>query len=73
MNVEIGTEAAQFPEKEYINGIFAAVRYSAHFLLLSGSVFDPCLFAPFDLDPLSGYTSDPEKNNVSIAHYMYTV
>jgi hypothetical protein len=27
MNVEIGTEAAQFPEKEYINGIFP---YSAH-------------------------------------------
>jgi hypothetical protein len=26
MNVEIGTEAAQFPEKEYINGIFVAVR-----------------------------------------------
>jgi hypothetical protein len=25
MNVEIGTEAAQFPEKEYINGIFPAV------------------------------------------------
>ncbi len=25
MNVEIGTEAAQFPEKEYINGIFDAV------------------------------------------------
>jgi hypothetical protein len=24
MNVEIGTEAAQFPEKEYINGIFLA-------------------------------------------------
>jgi hypothetical protein len=24
-NVEIGTEAAQFPEKEYINGIFVAV------------------------------------------------
>jgi hypothetical protein len=23
---EIGTEAAQFPEKEYINGIFVAVR-----------------------------------------------
>ncbi len=22
MNVEIGTEAAQFPEKEYINGVF---------------------------------------------------
>ncbi len=27
MNVEIGTEAAQFPEKEYINGIFLAVHH----------------------------------------------
>jgi hypothetical protein len=27
MNVEIGTEAAQFPEKEYINGILLAVRH----------------------------------------------
>ncbi len=26
MNVEIGTEAVQIPEKEYINGIFVAVR-----------------------------------------------
>jgi hypothetical protein len=26
MNVEIGAEAAQFPEKEYINGIVVAVR-----------------------------------------------
>jgi hypothetical protein len=25
MNVETGTEAAQFPDKEYINGIFVAV------------------------------------------------
>ena len=25
MNVENGTETAQFPEKEYINGIFLAV------------------------------------------------
>jgi hypothetical protein len=30
MNVEIGTEAAQFPEREYINGSFDAVYYSAH-------------------------------------------
>jgi hypothetical protein len=29
MKVEIGTEAAQFPEKEYINGIFLAV-WSSH-------------------------------------------
>ncbi len=26
MNVEIGSEAAQFPEKEYTNGIFFAVH-----------------------------------------------
>jgi hypothetical protein len=26
MNVEIGTETAQFPKKEYINGIFVAVH-----------------------------------------------
>jgi hypothetical protein len=30
VNVEIGAEAALFPEKEYINGIFVAV----HALLL---------------------------------------
>ncbi len=28
MNVEIGAEAALFPEKEYINGIAVAVRIS---------------------------------------------
>ncbi len=27
MNVEIGAEAVQFPEREYINGIAFAVRY----------------------------------------------
>ncbi len=26
MNVEIGTEATQFPEKEYINGIFLVLK-----------------------------------------------
>jgi hypothetical protein len=26
VNVKIGAEAAQFPEKEYINGIFLAVQ-----------------------------------------------
>jgi hypothetical protein len=29
MNVEIGTEAAKFPEKEYINEIFVAVHYAS--------------------------------------------
>jgi hypothetical protein len=27
MNVEIGNDAAKFPEKEYINGIFLAVQF----------------------------------------------
>ncbi len=27
MNVEIGTEAALFPEKEYISRIFVSVQY----------------------------------------------
>ncbi len=27
MNVEIGTEAVQFPEQEYINGIFFAALW----------------------------------------------
>jgi hypothetical protein len=27
MNVEIGAEAPQFPEKEYINGIAVTVRW----------------------------------------------
>jgi hypothetical protein len=35
MNVEIGTEAAQYPEKEYINWIFVAVyRHSGLFSIL---------------------------------------
>jgi hypothetical protein len=34
MNLEIGTEAAQFPEKEYINGIFVAVHATAATTLL---------------------------------------
>jgi hypothetical protein len=38
MSVEIGTEAAQFPEKEYINGIFVAL----HCMLFSG---DPSLLS----------------------------
>ncbi len=34
MNVKIGTEAAQFPEKQYINGIFVAVCYLFYSYLL---------------------------------------
>jgi hypothetical protein len=31
MNVEIGAEAAQFPEKENINGIFFAVHFEVSY------------------------------------------
>jgi hypothetical protein len=40
MNVEIGTEATQFQEKEYINGIFLA----AEVLAVGASVVDPHWF-----------------------------
>jgi hypothetical protein len=39
MNVEIGAEAAQFPEKEYINGIAVAVHDSKITRFSSLSVF----------------------------------
>jgi hypothetical protein len=35
MNVDIGAEAAQFPEKKYINGIAVAVRLLVSFCLLT--------------------------------------
>jgi hypothetical protein len=41
MNVEIGTDAAQFPEKEYINGILVEV----HVLVLSLLAADVVGFA----------------------------
>jgi hypothetical protein len=37
MNVEIGTEAAQFPEKEYINGIFLAVHHAVPMVMVGWS------------------------------------
>jgi hypothetical protein len=38
MNVEIGAEAALFPEKEYISGIFVAVCVNKHFPYIIGTV-----------------------------------
>jgi hypothetical protein len=40
MNVEIGTEAAQFPEKKYISGIFFAVWQAIPFRFIFSSVFN---------------------------------
>ncbi len=50
MNVEIGTEAAQFPEKEYINGIVVAVQSGGCWGLMGGSswVFTVLNTVPYD-------------------------
>jgi hypothetical protein len=42
MSVEIGTEAAQFPKKEYINGIFIAVQ---------GTLTSVFVFSDWEFDP----------------------
>jgi hypothetical protein len=44
MNVETGTEAAQFPEKEYINGIFVAVRLDKTCRRTRKRVYHLCFF-----------------------------
>jgi hypothetical protein len=41
MNVEIGTEAVQFPEKEYINGIFVAASGGHYLLVLAKRMTSP--------------------------------
>jgi hypothetical protein len=69
MNVEIGTEAAQFPEKEYINGIsrcivgcIPIIRY----IYIIGTVFPPSLFSS-----LSGPWDSDFKNPDTILHGRY--
>ncbi len=41
MNVEIGTEAAQFPEKESISGIFLAVQHAVLIVMVRWSIGSP--------------------------------
>jgi hypothetical protein len=50
MNVEIfGTEAARFPEKEYINGILS--QYGVNYILRSGTINLATEFNPSFLQP----------------------
>jgi hypothetical protein len=44
MNVEIGAEAAQFPGKEYINGIAVAVQERATVIEFRTSICKPQVF-----------------------------
>ncbi len=39
MNVEIGAQAALFPEKEYINGIAVAVQLQAEYNWLAAGAY----------------------------------
>ncbi len=44
MNVKIGTEAAQFPEKEYINGIIVAECHGSYCSNIEQTWVCPTLF-----------------------------
>jgi hypothetical protein len=44
MNVETGTKAAQFPEKEYINGDFCCSVLEKHISVTQGCTFTMCCF-----------------------------
>jgi hypothetical protein len=63
MNVEIGTEAAQFPEKEYINVIFLAVQ--AHLHAFYGLIFQGIVLRQLML-ALSVYNQmqRPDRNSM---------
>ncbi len=54
MNVEIGTEAAQFPEKECISGIFLAVHilYKFSFIFKKMKNEKLCRFFTLLLNPI---------------------
>ena len=63
MNVEIGTEAAQFPEKEYINGISLAVgRCVLREALISSHHSTVLIMHPLHLSPSSvGLAADQDQ------------
>jgi hypothetical protein len=68
MNVEIGTEAAQFQEKEFINVIFVTVHCYMHFSVWCFSMIwqggqvqiGYALFAATGIQTICGFFS-PEK------------
>jgi hypothetical protein len=56
MNVEIGAEVALFPEKEYINGIFVAVRSAGPVVPSSNHSACPFINIPTLPSPLYSYS-----------------
>jgi hypothetical protein len=62
MNIEIGSEAAQFPEKEYINGIFDAVWRAG---------MEPLLAAPLaTVAAAAAATSTEDAKSVAVREFL---
>jgi hypothetical protein len=76
MNLEIGTEAVQFPEKEHINGIFIAVRGSVWllpviFLLLTNTVSWVQAFLSIWLERFRVGQKDDERGPLSTVYHSF--
>jgi hypothetical protein len=68
MNVEIGAEAALFPEKEYINGIAVAVYHSEMPLTASS---DGLRRREFRKDWLSSFLPEAQKTHLFFYVFSY--
>ncbi len=72
MNVEIGTEAAQFPEKEYINNIFVAVYAPAEKAdTVNSSYFYLPIFVLWCFE--AGTTTEPQLGSLGKWITLHTV
>jgi hypothetical protein len=71
MNVETKAEAAIFPEKECIYGIFVAVRIEQKTILVSGK--EPTSSLPGDKDePSAGLRIQPLLPQEHLSHFLLT-
>jgi hypothetical protein len=73
MNVEIGAEAALFPEKEYINGIFFAVWRGAGSPLIILVIMMECLTWQLATPSQTQYANPPLGPGPTYSTYEYRV
>jgi hypothetical protein len=70
MNVEIGAEAVLFPEKEYINGIFVAVRTVAG---LNGHLLKKkCIYSRVNVNTLASAGAPFRPTTVQVPNLALT-